>query len=137
MYLVAPDSAFLSVSAQDARIVVPPWYRPGYPKSVRGATWSRLRPKFKRFLERGYSRGDFEMYRPEPNWLASQVSDTKIYQEQPDPLPDEGELVLNDPEPAEALTQNLSLLERLGDRPLLFVALVSVTTLGVMRIFRK
>jgi hypothetical protein len=77
------------------------------------------------------------MYRPEPNWLASQVSDTKIYQEQPDPLPDEGELVLNDPEPAEALTQNLSLLERLGDRPLLFVALVSVTTLGVMRIFRK
>jgi len=138
---VAPDSAFLKVSAKDAEVYAPPWYRPGYPKSVRGAAWKRLRPRFKRFLERSYSRGDFQFYRPEPVWLASKVSEAEglpqIYQPAPDPLPAEGELVLNDPEPAEAIEDDLSLLERLGDRPLLFASIVAAATISVMSIFSK
>jgi len=137
VFLVVPDTAFLSVSAKDAKIVVPPWYRPGYPESVRGAAWNRLRPKFKRFLERNYSRGEFKVYRPEPLWVVAHTPGAKIYQEAPPPLPDEGELVLNDPEPAEALTENLSFLERLGDRPLLFASLVAITTVGLMRLFKQ
>jgi len=139
--IVAPDNAFLKVSAKDAKIYTPPWYRPGYPESVRGAAWNRLRPKFKRFLERAYSRGEFQTYRPEPNWLASKVSEAEgypqIYQPAPDPLPSEGELVLNDPEPAQAIEGDLSLVERLGDRPLLFASIVAVATIATMSLFRK
>ena len=141
MAIVAPDNAFLKVSAKDAGIYAPPWYRPGYPKSVRGAAWKRLRSRFKRFLERAHSRGDFQMYRPEPIWLASKVSQAEgypqIYQPAPDPLPSEGELVLNDPEPAEAIEDDLSLVERLGDRPLLFTSIVAAATIAVMSLFSK
>ena len=138
-FVVAPDSAFITVTAEDAKTFVPPWYRPGYPKSVRGAAWKRLRPSFRRFLERAYSRGEFETYRPEPVWLAQQVAKVKgtpqIYQPAPEPLPSEGEIVLHDPEPPEAVEQDLTLLEKLSDRPLLFASLVAVATLSAMRYF--
>ena len=141
MAIVAPDSAFLTVSAKDAKVYAPPWYRPGYPKSVRGAAWKRLRPRFKRFLERAHSRGEFRVYRAEPLWLAGKVSEAKglpqIYQQAPAPLPEEGELVLNDPEPVAAIEDDLSLLERLGDRPLLFASIVAAATISVMSIFSK
>lgn len=141
MAIVAPDSAFLTVSAKDAKVYAPPWYRPGYPKSVRGAAWKRLRPRFKRFLERAYSRGEFQVYRPEPLWLAGKVSKAEgfpqIYQPAPAPLPEEGELVLNDPEPVSAIEDDLSPLERLGDRPILFASIVAIATLGAMRVLSK
>ncbi len=141
MYSAAPDHAFIQVSSTDAKVVVPPWYRPGYPESVRGAAWKRLRPKFQQFLERAYSRGEFTVYRPEPLWLAAQVAQAEgtpqIYQPAPEPLPSEGELVLHDPEPAAAVEQDLTLLEKLGDRPILFATLVALGTLGALRFFRR
>lgn len=44
-------------------------------------------------------------------------------------------MVLHDPEPSEAVEQDLTLLEKLSDRPLLFASLVAVVTLGVLRYF--
>jgi hypothetical protein len=74
-------------------------------------------------------------------WLAGKVSKAEgfpqIYQPAPAPLPEEGELVLNDPEPVSAIEDDLSPLERLGDRPILFASIVAIATLGAMRVLSK
>jgi hypothetical protein len=46
-------------------------------------------------------------------------------------------LVLNDPEPVSAIEDDLSPLERLGDRPILFASIVAIATLGAMRVLSK
>ena len=139
MAIARTDPSRLIVSSKDAGVVVPPWYRPGYPKSLRGAAWSRLRPSFRHFLQRKITRGEIEVYRPSPKWstraAATQDGSTRIFQAAPDELPDEGEFVLFDPEPASTLTANTTWSERVRERPVLFAAIGVALTLTISSIF--
>ena len=140
MAIVDPNIRPLQIKPSDSRVVVPPWYRPGYARKVRQAAWRNLRPKFRSYLRRKHQNGAFKFYRPDPMWVASRVGARpgvpQVFQEAPAQTAVGEEVILPDLEPAALTEEGRTPLEWLWDRPLVFVGLVTGLTLGSYRLYK-